>query len=686
MNRRRSAAPAAALVALLAVAGLTACGPDRPDAQDAADALAVGLSNAAGPDLGGDAAAQFPEILGDLAETPRTVVAGEVVEGEGDAKDTATVPLTWTFDLGEGYEPFTYETEAAFTLVEVDSLTDDEGREISPALRWDTEWSPTLVHPSATATTSFAVAVTEPARGDIVTTDGTPIVTMRDVWNVGIDKTRLDGAAALDASARQLAAALEIDADTYAGRVSSAGERAFVVAITIRQSEADIWDADALAAIPGVLLQEAQVPLGPTASWARPVLGRVGEATAEIIENSGGEIEAGDLVGYGGLQAAYEEQLRGTDGLVITLEEAEPAEPAAGENTDEGTDAETDASTESAEGTEAAPDATAPTTAAEPLEVYVAEPVDGAPLMVTLDVELQTLAEEVLADIGPASAIAVVRPSTGEVLVLASGPGSEGYNTAALAQHPPGSTFKIATALALLRAGYTPDHLLQCTEIATVDGREFHNFPGYPPAFLGDIPLSTAIAQSCNNALINEADAITAADVAAAAASLGIGTPGEWAFPYFPGAVPADATGTAHAASLIGQGGVVASPLAMATVAASVAAGETVTPVLLPEIEQSAAPTAAPLTSEESAALAAMMREVVTSGTSTILASVPGEPVHAKSGTAEFGAGEEAGTHGWMIAYQGDLAVAAFVATTDDGGAGSAGPIVADFLTAVNGG
>ena len=61
------------------------------------------------------------------------------------------------------------------------------------------------------------------------------------------------------------------------------------------------------------------------------------------------------------------------------------------------------------------------------------------------------------------------------------------------------------------------------------------------------------------------------------------------------------------------------------------------------------------------------------------LQAVPGAEVLAKSGTAEYGDATPPRTHAWMIAIQGDLAVAAFVADAA-GGASDAGPLVADFL------
>jgi cell division protein FtsI/penicillin-binding protein 2 len=61
------------------------------------------------------------------------------------------------------------------------------------------------------------------------------------------------------------------------------------------------------------------------------------------------------------------------------------------------------------------------------------------------------------------------------------------------------------------------------------------------------------------------------------------------------------------------------------------------------------------------------------------LKSVPGAPVIAKTGTAEFMQNGKTRVHAWMVAAQGDLAVAVFV-DTGSSGADTAGPIVKKFL------
>jgi len=88
---------------------------------------------------------------------------------------------------------------------------------------------------------------------------------------------------------------------------------------------------------------------------------------------------------------------------------------------------------------------------------------------------------------------------------------------------------------------------------------------------------------------------------------------------------------------------------------------------------------AAPLQPVEAEQLRALLETVVDEGSARFLSDVPGDPVGAKTGTAEYGSESPPRTHAWMIAIQGDLAVAVFV---EDGESGSrtAGPLLEAFL------
>ena len=248
-----------------------------------------------------------------------------------------------------------------------------------------------------------------------------------------------------------------------------------------------------------------------------------------------------------------------------------------------------------------------------------------------------------------------LRPSSGAVLAAASGPGSNGYDTAMLGQYAPGSIFKMVDSLAMIRNGMTPDSTVECPATLTVDGRTFKNAEGYPTASLGSVTLRDAFAHSCNTAFIAARDTVSQAQLESAATSLGVAVeaPALGAGAFL-GSVPGEAAGTEHAASMIGQGKVLMSPLAAAIMAGSVAKGAPVSPQLVlnpdaamrprrgtaaprpaptarrrrpPQPQAPSAPPDTPVTAAEAAALADMMRAVVTSGHAGFLACVPGAPV-----------------------------------------------------------
>ncbi|WP_454084271.1 penicillin-binding transpeptidase domain-containing protein [Georgenia sp. Marseille-Q6866] len=613
---------------------LTACsGPEDDGLDDAASALASAL---AGQSLDGvtltdpAAAGSFAELVEPLTEYEVTVDAQEVTRAEDGG--AASVELAWSWTI-EDHE-WAYTTTAE--LVEQE---DDGG--------WAVTWQPDVLAPGLTEGARLEVSRTLPERADVLGADGEVIVTERPVGRYGLDKTLVE-AEEVGERAEEVAEALGIDPAAFRERAEAMGPRAFVEAIVLRPEDAEDVGED-FADIPGARVVEDAIPLAPTREFARELLGRVGPATAEVVEASEGRVRAGDEVGLSGLQAAFEDQLRGTPDIAVAAVDA----------------ADTRRTLFEGEGT---------------------EPED---LRLTLDVGVQQTAEEVLYSSedteGSASAIVALRPSTGEVLAAANGPGNEGLNAATAGQYAPGSTFKVVTSLALLRAGLAPDDAVTCSETLTVDGREFTNYDDYPASALGEVPFRTALAHSCNTALMDQRDLLEDGDLAAAAEALGIGVERELGFPAYLGQVPEPESETERAASLIGQGRVLASPLAMATVAASVQAGHAVLPQLVADAAPESAEPAQPLTEEEAEQLRELMRGVVTEGSGIALDDVPGEPVLAKTGTAEYGNPDDDGaheTHTWMIAAQGDLAVAVLV-ETGVSGAQTAGPILEELLTAL---
>ncbi|WP_262347507.1 penicillin-binding transpeptidase domain-containing protein [Nocardioides dongxiaopingii] len=629
MRSRLLAVPTAAVLVL----GLVACSGDDPDpgdAGDSADGTAAALAAALGSgdvsdvpfdgvaagEVGDDLAAVV-EAMGDI--TPE-VTLGDVEE-DGDE---ATATLAWSWPLTDD-DTWTYESTAPLSRV------DDE---------WVVGWGHEVVEPSLNASSVLELTAVAAERADILGAGGVPLVTERPVLRVGIDRTEVPAAQA-GRSAQRLARLVDVDVAPYVAQVEAAGDKAFVEAIVYRADQAPSAVERGYRAIAGAVMFGAQVPLAPTREFAAPILGSVGPVTAEMIEEEPGVYEVGDVAGTSGLQARYDDQLRGTGGVVVNAV---------------GTDGNV-------------------------REIFRAGAKQGSDLALTLDEQLQTRAEAALADVGPASALVAVQPSTGAILAAANGPGNGGQNLATYGQYAPGSTFKSVSSLALLRRGVRPDTRVPCTTTVGVDGREFENYDDYPAGVTGDIPFRTAVANSCNTAFIAERGRLEDGDLAGAAASLGMGIDHDLGFPAYFGQVPAPESETGAAADMIGQGTVLASPLVMATVAASIQQGSLVVPRLLQGLEVSPPDGVEPVAAAEAAQLRELLRGVVTSGSGGFLADVPGPEVIAKTGTAEFEDGGRVKTHAWMIAAQGDLAVAVFVAEGSSG-SGTAGPILEEFLRA----
>jgi len=629
----RRAVPIAVLLLALAV---NSCGffDKGADARDAAEQLATALQKGDVTTIG----FTDPQATKDYAAVAKTLdyPAKVSVDQVTRSGDTAEVRLDWTVDLGG--QTWKHRTTA--------KLLDQDGS-------WKVAWKPSILEKSLAAGETFQVSRVKATRGDILGRDDQPIVTARPVIRFGIDRSQVPAAGAAD-SARRLAALVGVSAEPFVTQVTKAGPKAFVQAIALRRdavTDAVIAGADA---IPGARGISDHLPLAPTREFAAALLGTVGPATKEIIDKSGGRLHVGDDAGLSGLQLRYDEQLGGTPGVKVS---AVPATAKAGEQS------------------------------GEPRTLFEVEPTAGQSLRLTLDPGLQQRADDLLAGVGPASALVAIQPSTGAILAAASGPGSKGYNTATFGRYAPGSTFKVVSALALLRSGLTPASPVACTPTITVNGKQFKNYSDYPAGRLGRISLRDALANSCNTGFISQHTRLQGTALADAAAALGFGVDHDLGFPAYFGQVPPPASETEAAADMIGQGKVLASPMAMAAVVASVARGETVVPQLVTAGSAGASAGPAPghpLTAAEAEALRSMMQAVVAEGSGVILQPLQPPAVIAKTGTAEYGTRSSAGgpplpTHAWMIAAQGDVAVAVFVATGESG-SHTAGPILRDFL------
>ncbi|GIJ80896.1 Cell division protein FtsI/penicillin-binding protein 2 [Micromonospora phaseoli] len=629
---------------LVAATGLVACsGEDGPQRSVDAflagwrsgDLQAVGFVDPTGAKIAAaDVAREIKDLSGELAGTPPTLSRQgdpEVVQNTA----TATIRVEWALP---GETNWTYDRPVRLT----------QGRDD----QWQVIWEPQIVQEQLTRGDRLGLSRDAAERAAVLDGAGEPIVTPRAVVRVRLHPRAVTDVEAvtreLDQAFRAIRPAITppVDLSNLAKRLDEADPDGLVEVVTLRdeayrQIKPRIYD------LPGTQFRAEKPNLAPTREFARAVLGSVDPAQADDLAEFPDRYSPGDLVGHGGLQERWDERLRGVPGLNVIIKR--PGSDGTLEPT----------------GT----------------EVFRREPQPGQPLRTTLDVAAQNAADQALRAERKRSALVAVRVSDGAVLAAANGPGAAGENLAFTAQVPPGSTFKMVSALGLVERGaVTPDTTVDCPRTRTVDGRSFKNSNDFE---LGEVPFRTVFAKSCNTAFAALAPQLGADGLAVTGRTLGL--EGQWnvGLDAFTGKISAGGGATEQAAAAIGQGTTLVSPLAMAAATAAVAKGSFIGPRLL--LDPAPEPAAEPgpeLKPEAVAAVREMMREVIVSGTGSALKDVPGEPVHGKTGTAEYDNNPK-NTHAWFVGWQGDVAFAVFV-EKGGSGSGTAAPIAERFLRALS--
>ena len=198
--------------------------------------------------------------------------------------------------------------------------------------------------------------------------------------------------------------------------------------------------------------------------------------------------------------------------------------------------------------------------------------------------------------------------------------------------------------------------------MADVGGETFT----YQPATPGTATLATDFADGCGTAFANMSRTLTAQQLTSMERGFGIGAAWKLPLSAFSGTAPAVSGEAQVAAQATGTGGVLMSPLGMATVAAEVAAGTGHSPVLIPT--DSAATWQAPLTATQLSQLRKLMRLAVTSG-SAHAADITGAPVFGQAGVVQSGPHSYLS---WFVGYRGSLAVAVLETGTTAGQAAAA--------------
>lgn len=515
-----------------------------------------------------------------------------------------------------------------------------------------------------------------PARGALLDRNGKVLAGSRlshsvSIWPIALPRAEWPGVI------QRLAAILDIPADKIQARLEQAGYET-IESITVVRGISPI-KATAIAEfasdLPGVRLEAEAVRNYPNGDLAAHVLGYTGEITEEELDADDYEdYRLGDVIGQMGAEAAFEDQLRGQWG---------------------GQQVEVDS-------------------AGRVISVLGNKPaVSGKDVRLTLDLEVQALAEEALGD--RKGAIVAMEPQTGEILAMVSRPTfdpnifttkitdeqwvqlqstSYPFLNRALQGFPPASTFKIVTTAAGIESGaYAPSTVLPTFPFLRVGGIQFWDWNN---AGFGPLGFRGAMAMSSDTFFYQVGRRIGGETLIQWTRRFGFGskTGIEIAAEESPGLVPDNAWKEENIGyewfvgdtinMSIGQGFLQTTPLQV-TVMFAIAAngGYKVTPHLLKADNQPVEDWREPIGLQPSTitVLQEGLRQVISAGTARSL-DIPGLPAIAgKTGTAEAPPYEN---HAWFGAYapsdDPEILVVAFAEHSGGGGGSVTAPMVKQML------
>jgi peptidoglycan glycosyltransferase len=341
---------------------------------------------------------------------------------------------------------------------------------------------------------------------------------------------------------------------------------------------------------------------------------------------------------------------------------------------------------------------------------------DGDNLLTSLDPDAQRVALQQLN--GRKGAVVALDPRTGAIRVMASVPGYDPntvkdqrefsqlnrdddaplLNRNTQAGYPPGSTFKVVTAIAAIDSGrYTPDSRINGRNGKRISGVPLNNDAGES---FGDITLTEALTHSVNTVFGEIGEKIGKATMKKYMDRLGFGRPVEVDLPRDERAasgerqrghiIPATNGAVDVGRMAIGQDKLTVTPLQMAMVAASVAnGGKLMKPHLGDRIVDRDGRTVDRIEPEEmsevmspetASQVGAMMSQVVKEGTGTA-AALEGIDVAGKTGTAEVDRG--CPNQLWFIAFAPAQDPSVAIAVTVECGTGFGGTVAAPIAKAV---
>ncbi|WP_310605144.1 peptidoglycan D,D-transpeptidase FtsI family protein [Anaerosporobacter sp.] len=300
----------------------------------------------------------------------------------------------------------------------------------------------------------------------------------------------------------------------------------------------------------------------------------------------------------------------------------------------------------------------------------------GDNIVTTLDVELQKVAYDALGN--HRGAVVVIEPSTGKILAMVSKPDydpnqinslwedlvADSENNSALINratqglYPPGSTFKIVTALQYMRENSKYKKFeYTCKGSFKIDDMKINC---YNNKVHGTIDLKTAFAKSCNATFASIGTKLSKNSWFSTCESLLFNSELPLPFPYKMSSytLGSSSEDTLAAQTAIGQGNTLISPMHNLLIVSAIANGGTLMkPYVVDHIENYVGNVISKnmpstygdlMTAQEAQALTDMMVDVVNNGTAYKLSSKKYKAA-GKTGSAEYNSGKS--SHAWFVGF-----------------------------------
>ena len=354
---------------------------------------------------------RYETIYGGVGASNLKIEKDQIIENEDTQEFTLQYDLHMTTSLGEltkqSFQTTFEENEEGFTV----------------------NWNTSLIFPAMGLGDTLQISMQSGARGSIFDRNGELLAGEAPAWQAGLYPALIGEGEEREENLEIIAEELDTSKEQLENLLSEGWvtEESFV--------PVKIVEEDNRPEIPGVLYQETTARAYPLGEAGAHLIGYTGEVFAEDIEEDP-TLSAGDVIGKSGLEATFDQRLRGSKGGEIRI-------------LDENGEVKTILQESAVE--------------------------DGENIAVTIDKSLQQKYFDAFA--GDTGAAVVTQPLTGELLVLTSSPSydpsamSDGISAEAYqayvddenapflprytARYAPGSTFKAITGAIGLDSGVT---------------------------------------------------------------------------------------------------------------------------------------------------------------------------------------------------------------------------------------